>query len=163
MRRLLILFVILTACGGSAVADGPPEIDFGRDICLECGMSIDDARFASAYRLADGTERLFDDLGGLILYGRETGELDQAEVWVSDFETQQLIRGESAFFVPTRGVSSPMGHGLLAFGDEERARAFAHDLEGEVLVWEEVAALPVTDGLVGDHHGDEHGHSHDDH
>lgn len=155
MRRrfaLLLLTVLVISACGSAAADGPPEINYGRDICIQCGMIIGDARFAAAYRLDDGTEKHFDDLGGLIIHGRETGELSSATVWVSDFDDEVLIGSETAYYVPTRGVTSPMGHGILAFADEARAKETAADLDGEVIGWDDVVELPVTEGLVGHHH-----------
>ena len=68
---LIALVLILIAACGSATAGGPPEINYGRDICIECGMIIEDPRFAAAYRLADGSEHKFDDLGGLIITTRD--------------------------------------------------------------------------------------------
>ncbi len=157
--RLLVIAVLLglfaAACATAEANSGPPEINFGRDICVQCGMIIDDARFAAAYRLDDGTEKTFDDVGGLILQGRETEELDTAsEIWVADFETEEWLDARQAHYVPTLAVASPMGHGLLAFGDAARAARFASDIDGEAITWDLAAALPVTDGLVGHHHGD---------
>lgn len=152
---VLVVVAVLAAACGSSEAGGPPEINYGRDICIECGMSIDDARFAAAYRLADGTEKKFDDVGGLLIHGRETGELDDATVWVSDFDDEVLISAATAFYVPTKGVVSPMGHGILAFSDQTRADRAASDLDGEVIQWEQVLELPVNGGLVGHHHGEE--------
>jgi len=153
---LVVLMVAASACGGAA-ATGPPEINYGRDICIECNMIISEARFASAYRLADGTEKLFDDVGGMVLHGRETDELDGTTAWVHDFETEEWVEASAAFFVPTTGVTSPMGHGILAFSDQARAVAFADNLDGEVIDWTTVMALPVVDGLVGHHNGDDDG------
>ena len=171
MRKRLAIFLLLamvaTACGQPASADGPPEINYGRDICIECGMIVDDARFAAAYRAADGTERVFDDLGGLIIYGRESGELAAASVWVSDFEQEVMIDAESAFYVPTLGIASPMGHGILAFSDRARADSTAADLDGQVITWAVAMELPVVEGLVGQHHSNDQmdgmeGHDHED-
>jgi copper chaperone NosL len=152
----LLLALVAAGCSSAASANGPPQINYGRDMCIECGMIIDDARFAAAYRLADGTEMAFDDLGGLIIHGRDSGELDEAtELWVSDFDDEMLIDAMSAFFVPTLGVASPMGHGILAFAAHDRAMEAAAELGGEVIDWETVIALPVMEGMVGDHrHGD---------
>ncbi len=151
-----VLITLVVAACGSTAAEGPPEINYGRDICIECGMIVDDPRFAAAYRLNDGTERVFDDLGGLILSGREWGELNTVDVWVSDFDNEILVEAISAYFVPTLGVVSPMGHGILAYSDRSRAEAMASELDGEVITWDTVVDLPVLDGLVGGHH-DEHG------
>jgi copper chaperone NosL len=150
---LVMAGFLLSACASGEVG-GPPEINYGRDICIECGMIVDDPRLAAAFHLDDGTEKVFDDLGGLIVNGRESGELSEADVWVSDFDNEVLIEANSAYFVPTLGVVSPMGHGILAFSDLSRAEATATDLGGEVIRWDAVVDLPVIDGLVGDHHED---------
>ncbi len=149
----LALALLLGGCAGAS-ATAVPEIELGRDICMECGMAIDEMRFAAVYRLGDGTERLFDDLGDLILHGRAAGELDDARIWVADFETEAWVAASEAFYVPTTGVTSPMGHGLLAFGDEGRAVATADLLGGAVVTWDVVRDLPVVDGRVGHHHAD---------
>jgi copper chaperone NosL len=154
---LVVAGVVLSACDSEEVA-GPPEINYGRDICIECGMIVDDPRFAAAYRLDDGTERIFDDLGGLIVTGRESRDLSEADVWGSDFDNEVLIEANSAYFVPTLGVVSPMGHGILAFSDLSRAEATAMDLDGEVIRWDSVVDLPVIDGLVGGHHAEHEEH-----
>ncbi len=171
MRRsaLLVLVVAMVAACGTADASGPPEITYGRDICVECGMSIDDPRFATAYRLADGTEKLFDDLGDMVVHLRTVGEEPPAgAIWVHDFETEEWVAAAEAHFVPTLSVTSPMGHSILAFSDLARAEGFADDLDAEVIAWSTVMALPEADGLVGHHHdmgesGMERESAHDDH
>jgi len=45
-----------------------------------------------------------------------------------------------------------MGHGILAFEDENRAQVIAMDLGGEVIRWDTVVELEVLDGLLGSHH-----------
>ena len=113
------------------------------------GMSVDDPRFATAYRPEDGTDKIFDDLGGMIIYGRETGELDSSLAWVHDFETEEWIVADEAFYVATGEVATPMGHGILAFSTRERAETFATDAGSEVISWDVVVELPVDDGLLG--------------
>jgi copper chaperone NosL len=155
---LAVAFALVAIGCSAAAATGPPQVKYGRDICIECGMVIEDERFAAGYRLDDGTEKTFDDLGGLIIHGREAGELMAATVWVHDFETREWTEAAQAFYVPTLGIDSPMGHGILAFSERDRAERFASDLGGEVIEWEVVVELPVMDGLVGDHHMDDSNH-----
>jgi len=150
------LALLAAACGAaSAGPTGPPGISYGRDICIECGMSIDDVRFAAAYRLDDGTEKGFDDVGGLVVHDRKFGGLAGATVWVHDFETEHWILAVEAYFLPTRGVASPMGHGILAFADEGRATRAAADLGSDVIRWDVVQQLPIIDGRVGHHHAED--------
>lgn len=148
---LVLALSLLAAACGTADASGPPEIQYGRDICTECNMIITEAKYATAYRLADGTDRKFDDVGDMVVYLQETGE-EPTDTWVHDFETEEWIEVAGAHFVPTLSVSSPMGHSILAFSDMARASTFAADVGGEVIHWDEVLLLPTTDGLVGHHH-----------
>ena len=106
-------------------------------------MSIDDERFAAGYRLSDGTERVFDDVGGLLVYIKDSPELGDADVWVHDYETDAWVRSEDAYFVPTDEVTSPMGFGILCFSDKGRATSFAKKAGDEVLNWASVLALSI--------------------
>lgn len=157
---MLALLVLAGACS-TAEAAGPPDIKYGRDICVQCGMIVSEARFAAAYTTPDGTRLSFDDLGDLLLYQRDVGDpIDANEAWVHDFETEAWLTIEEAYYVPTLSVSTPMGHSILAFGDEGRALAFAHDVDGEVIRWDVVEGLPAMGGLIGHHHM---GHDEADH
>ena len=113
---LMALTMLIAACGTSATASGPPDINYGRDVCFECGMIISEARFASAYRTAADAEMLFDDIGGMLKYGHATGEIATAEAWVHDYETEEWVAAEQAYFIVTQSVATPMAFGILAFG-----------------------------------------------
>ncbi|MEZ5175433.1 MAG: nitrous oxide reductase accessory protein NosL [Acidimicrobiia bacterium] len=156
MRLTVILLTgVLAAACGTPDDSGPPEINYGRDICVECGMIINEARFAAAYRLDDGTQKIFDDVGGLLIHQRSTADsLDPGTTWVHDYETEEWVAAADAYFVPTLSVTSPMGHSIVSFADRDRAEAFAADVDGEVITWSTVMELPVVDGLVGNHHTD---------
>lgn len=164
----ILLMIVLAACGSSSASDapGPPDIKYGRDVCVECGMIINEEKFAAAYTLGDGTEKTFDDVGNLIRHQRKTGDvIDPDRTWVHDVETVDWISVTRAYFVATSSVTTPMGHGIVAFSDEGRASSFASDVDGEVIRWDVVFALAEHDGLIGDHHtemGDMGGMDHTD-
>jgi copper chaperone NosL len=150
---VMLVSVVLTACGAGSDASGPPDIQYGRDVCVQCGMIINEEKFAAAYTLDDGTEKSFDDVGGLVLHQRETGDvLNLENTWVHDYETVDWVDVQNAYFVATLSVSTPMGHSILAFSDEARAQAFASSVDGEVVLWDVVFAMPAQDGLIGQHH-----------
>ncbi|MGI9584705.1 MAG: nitrous oxide reductase accessory protein NosL [Acidimicrobiia bacterium] len=164
-RWILVLagLALIAAACGTADAAGPPDIKYGRDICLQCGMIVSEEKFAAAYTLESGEERSFDDLGDLILYMRDTNEtINPLKGWVHDYETEEWVDLANAHFVPTLSVSTPMGHGIIAFSDEERAASFAADVDGEVIGWVIVEQLPAMDNLVGSHHHDHADHDHSD-
>ena len=166
MACVAFLALVVAACG-TASAGGPPDINYGRDICVHCGMIINEEKFATAYEVANGEDLIFDDVGGMVLHLQETGEeIDGGAAWVHDYETVEWVSAQSAFFVPTLSVASPMGHSILAFADAERAQRFATDVGADVIDWVTVVSLPAIEGLVGHHHMDMNddmgGHDHDD-
>lgn len=167
----IFLTLAVAACGSPGADEvAPPDIQIGRDICIECGMIISEQKFAAAYTLDDGTEKLFDDIGGLIKHQRKTGDvIDPERAWVFDMETVEWVDLASAYFVGTRDLVTPMGHGIGAFSDKGRAEAFAAEVDAEVIRWDVVFELPEHDRLIGHHHEgmggmggtDNHDHDHD--
>jgi copper chaperone NosL len=153
---LTVALAMLVAACGTADAAGPPDINYGRDVCLQCGMIVSEEKFAAAYTLDSGEERSFDDLGDLILYVRAANEtIDPLKGWVHDYETEEWVDLANAHFVPTLSVSTPMGHSIIAFAEADRAAAFAAEVDGEVIGWAIVEQLPVSENLVGTHHHDD--------
>lgn len=132
-RILMILLWALTACARPS-GPRPPDIAYGKDPCVECGMIINDPRFAAAYVTRDGQARLFDDIGDMVVYYRKHPE-DVAAFYVHDYETRAWIDAPQAFFVHSPRIHSPMGFGLAAFSDRLRAEAFAQENGGEIRDW----------------------------
>ncbi len=152
---ILLLFLSLVAgCSSPAAADGPPEITYGRDICIECNMIISEPRFAAAYRLSDGEAKAFDGIGEMVKHGRRTGDFaNVAFAWVHDFNTEDWVLVDDAFFVVGGSVITPMGHGIVAFATETAAPELADQLGAVVMRWNGVEDLPLSDrGLIGHHH-----------
>lgn len=140
---LAVLAAAAVACGS---ADSPPTIAYGRDVCAECHMIISEARFAAAYRTTDGTEYKFDDIGDMLVHGERTHQLEDATVWVHDFETEEWLDAHAAFYgVGTAGADTPMGRGIVAFGDRVRADSYASSHSARVVTWDELLAIPLRD------------------
>lgn len=145
---LLALLLVPGACGDANAADGLPDINYGRDVCVECGMIISEARFASAYSLPDGTEKVFDDIGGMLKHGHAHGEISTADAWVHDYSTEDWVAADEAYYIVTRSIATPMAFGIISFGDAARAEGFARDIEGEVVGWDVILQLD-PDLLIG--------------
>lgn len=154
-RRLLLLLTLLGVVAGAAACDdggsstGPPSIKYGRDTCADCHMIIEDPRFAAAYRTAGGETRLFDDPADLFRYGIRTGELDAAQAWVHDYDTEEWVEADKAWYVRSPEVDSPMAGGLAAFATRQGAEAYAPDVSGHVIQWNDVLGL-ARDGELNE-------------
>jgi copper chaperone NosL len=130
---LLILAGLITvaSCSSGPDFDEPPDIRYGEDSCERCLMIINEARFAAAYMTDTGETRRFDDIGGMVAYIDEISE-DVAVFWVHDFDTEEWLKAEEAFYVESQ-QQTPMGFGVIAFTTQQRAEQWATENEGVLL------------------------------
>jgi copper chaperone NosL len=131
-----VLTALLAGCGRGDDSS-PPEIRYGEDLCSVCGMILSDPRYASAALTTDDVA-LFDDIGELIEWRRKHPSLQVRISYVHDHTTKQWIRADSATFVKSPAVASPMGHGIAAFANAQQAAAFEHASGGEIRTFEEL-------------------------
>lgn len=146
---LLLAALFVASCGNEPDFDQPPDIRYGEDTCERCLMIINEARYAAAYVTPDGQERRFDDIGGMIDHHKEMAE-DVAVFWVHDYDTEEWLKAESAHFVMSDGQYTPMGYGIVAFGDSGRAEVWAAEQGG--------MAMSFADLLAREGESPEHNH-----
>ena len=128
--------VFLAACGSGIDFSQTPDIVYGEDVCERCSMIINEARYAAAYVTKDGQAHLFDDIGGMFAYDSATAE-DVVVYWVHDFDTEEWLKAEEAHYVRGNYIT-PMGFGIVAFADHERAEAWAGEQGGLVMTFDEL-------------------------
>ena len=131
-----ILIISLAACGSPANAEPvPPEIYYGQAVCEFCGMIVSEERFAGGFITADGQNHIFDDLGDLAqAHVQHAGQI--VAIFVHDYDDHTWIKAETATFVRSRQLPTPMLSGMAAFAQAERAATFAAENDGEVLTFE---------------------------
>jgi copper chaperone NosL len=150
---LFVAALLFTACTAVTAAPTAPEIHYGEDMCSDCGMIINDPRFAASYAAQEGKGAyqtyIFDDIGDMLHHIQENLTLVGVGWWVHDYNSEEWIDATTAFFVVSEGVKSPMNHGLAAFSTEAAAEALAAELGGQVYDWDKVR---VEHALAGHHH-----------
>jgi copper chaperone NosL len=135
----LFIALMLSACGAQQSSEPrAPDIAYNHDTCDSCGMLISEARFAAATVMNDGQTRKFDDIGEMISYHMEHPQLQVKAYFVHDYNSQNWIRGETAFYVINRDIRSPMGKGYAAFFERNDADALAIRLNARVLTFDEM-------------------------
>jgi copper chaperone NosL len=135
---LFVLLFILSACTGGAKAEiAPPEIHYNEDLCEFCGMIISDPRYAAGYLTPDGGEHIFDDIGNMFMSHLQK-QNEVSAFFVHDYETQSWIRAETAYYVKSSKLLTPMLHGLAACATAEKAEVLAAEVGGKVLTFDEV-------------------------
>lgn len=130
----------------------PRAIRYGEDVGAHCKMTVSDARFGTELLTTTGKVHVFDSVECLANYVLAHDELaDQTHsLWVTAYDAPgELISLDSAFFIRSPEVQSPMGGGLAAFGLGTPPEEAQRQLGGEVLDWTEVLDLarqPVRPG-----------------
>lgn len=99
-----------------------PAIDFGQEQCSHCGMSIDDPRYAAAWR-AGRDERHFDDIGCMVSAYHVAGMDAAAHYYVHDYHSQTWIDATTATYVLSPAIKTPMAYGVFALADGAGAAA----------------------------------------
>lgn len=136
VATLLAASLLMPGCDRPDPA-APPEITYGVSICADCDMIINDERFASAVIIQDArggpVPLLFDDIGDQIRYERARPELTILARWVHDYNTRQWLRAESAHYIRSPDLHTPMASGIAAFATEPDAEALAGTLKTDVL------------------------------
>lgn len=146
MRLALFIMIVLAAvgiaCSSSVDLDATPSLDIGQDICEQCGMIISEEAYASAYRLNNGRQKLFDDIGDMVTYHRLHRE-DVYVFWVHDYSSLEWIRAENAYFVASTDLVTPMGGGIAAFADRAAAESMAVERNGVIHRFDGLTAQPI--------------------
>lgn len=146
---LLVGVWLLVSCSNAPDFDQPPEIRYGEDVCERCQMIINEARFAAAYVTAEGDARSFDDIGGMFDYNTTMSE-DVAVFWVHDFDTEEWLKAEQAYYVEGDHIT-PMGFGIVAFGLKSRAEAWAAENDGRLITFNNLLSGSETLDMSDSH------------
>jgi copper chaperone NosL len=132
-----LTLLVFSACRSTPEIDTPPEIRYGEDTCDRCQMIINEARYASVYVAVDGQTRRFDDIGGMVAFGEETGE-NASVYWVHDYESESWLKADQAVFVMSEQELTPMGFGIVAFSSREQAESWASEHSGMMMTFAEL-------------------------
>jgi len=122
MKFLLLISFILLLFGCSKDREiKPADIKYGQDICTACSMIISEVPYSAQYILTDGNVKKFDDIGCMIDYIKRTeNELGKiSAVFVRDYHSNKWIDAKEAHFLRSTLIITPMGHGIIAFSNEE--------------------------------------------
>ncbi len=138
MKKLTILFlgvILSTTCIGQILED----IE-GKQ-CTQCNMPVKDPRFASIAQSASETHA-FDAIECLVNFLKENDEHSFNSILVPDFsQGGQLIPAQTAVFLKSRAIPSPMGAYLSAYASKKIAQQVQSEKGGQLYNWTELQRL----------------------
>lgn len=135
MTLSVIVLATLWACGS-----GPRPIDFGKDACAHCKMTLMDARFGGELISDKGKIYVFDDFNCMLAFQQEAPAETMAQAWVINYANPgELIPADRAFFYQSGEIKSPMASGTAALISAEKAAEVFGNSEPVLLSWAELA------------------------
>ena len=124
---LFAVISMLTACNAE-----PQPLEFGKDVCAFCQMTVIDKKFGAEVVNSKGKTIKFDSEECMLNYLRAN----------KDFKPE-LIDAQKAFYLYGGNIKSPMGGKLAAFKSMESAKKLQEELKGDLLLWDKISALKL--------------------
>jgi copper chaperone NosL len=119
----------------------PQPFNFGKDVCDFCKMTIVDRKFGGEVTTKKGKAYKFDDLHCLtsFLEAGSVAEKDISKTLVINYNKENdFIDVNSAFFVKSEELNSPMNGNVAGFNSEIEAKAIASEKSGSITKWNEI-------------------------
>ena len=136
---IAILFPCIYSCNTK-----PEPIQYGKDMCSYCRMTIMDPKFGGEVITKKGRVYKFDDAGCTIGFLRAgtVKEEDAGQIAFTDYSnSQQFIDSKTVYFVVSPQLKSPMNSNAAAFPNREQASAMLSKTGGEIVNWDSFRLL----------------------
>jgi copper chaperone NosL len=123
---------------GCQPENSPVPINSEEDMCEYCRMTIVDLHYAAEI-IEKRKAHKFDDIGCLLAYAQANKlSPENARIWVMDFDNSTWIKGKEAYFIISPEIHTPMGYGIVAFKDPNKAKEVADQNKVEVVELETI-------------------------
>lgn len=130
---LSLVALSLAGCGRAPTEITAPKVHFGQDVCAKCGMIISDERFAGAIGLRRNgriEHMLFDDVGEMLEF--TPGDYEEVRWFATDSVTRKWLDAETAVFLHSDDLKTPMGTGVGAYSTRDAAIAAQQECGGTI-------------------------------
>ncbi len=141
MRNLLyVLIASIFLCVSCEVK--PKEIAYGEAACHFCRMTIVDHQHAAQLVTHKGKVFNFDAAECMVNYLDEIDDNTIGLLLVSDYNHPgKLIPAETATFIISEGIPSPMGANLSSFSNIKDAERILSEKGGDLYDWQSLITL----------------------
>lgn len=112
----------------------PVKIEYGKDVCSFCDMTIVDKTHAAEFVTKKGRAYKFDAVECLINDLKTKKESDLAFILVTDYlKLGELVNAKTATYLVSEKIKSPMGANLSAF--KTKAEIY---YKGKTFNWQQI-------------------------
>lgn len=130
-----IALLTLISCGSNE----PKPIKINTDACDFCKMTIANGKFGAELITKKGRYYKFDDLACMVQFAKSNTVVPYQSFFVSDYlKDNTLIPAETAFFIKSDKINSPMRGNMAAFSAATQQSEYGKKFEAQTLNWSEV-------------------------
>lgn len=136
MISLILITILFLSC-----SNDPQLLQYGKDACHTCKMTLMDKKFGAEIVTKKGKVYKFDDLNCMVNFYNSGYEPEEniAHLLVIDFaQPEKLIDTRHTFFVKSDKLRTPMASQVAAFEHEADYMKFHREWNGILLSWGEV-------------------------
>lgn len=136
MRKyfLLVIIILFVNCSKS-----PEPIKYGHDSCENCRMLITDHKYGSELITSKGRIYKFDSIECLADYSIKLENSVIGSMWVTNFSNpHELINVNTAIFLKSENLRSPMGLNLSAFSSYPEMENIKKQYGGDKIQWNDL-------------------------
>ncbi len=133
---LILISVLVSSCSVQ-----PEPLQYGKDVCHFCKMTLIDKKFGAELVTHKGKVYRFDDLNCMLNFynsGYEEAEAFQYKLVVDFSVPGQLIDASNAFYLKSSALRTPMGSEVAAFESKNSLDMHKKEINGIFLAWGEV-------------------------
>lgn len=140
-NRLATGLVIVSLASVTSCSVQPQPIQYGKDACHHCKMTLMDDKFGAEIVSKKGKVFVFDDVNcfvGFIKKGTLSGN-EIAHYLVTDFASPgTLTDAQTATYVLSEEISTPMASNIAGFKDDKLLEQYNAKWNGKIMRWEEL-------------------------
>ena len=140
MRSTWTLIFLMFLALFSACTVEPQPIEYGKDACAFCQMTIVDRQHAAEMVTKKGKAFKYDAIECLARDLNRNHDISQAALLlITDFaEAGNLVDAKKATYLISENIPSPMGANLSGFKEKSEAERVKNQEGGELFSWEQV-------------------------
>jgi copper chaperone NosL len=132
------IFIMVFA---SSCSTGPQPIQFGKDACDFCKMTILDQRFGGEVITGKGKVYRFDDIHCItsFLKSDHLEKTNVAGIYLLDYNTpDKFVQAGESFLLNSSELHSPMGSNIAAFAANANREQVKQQVKGTNVQWNEI-------------------------
>ena len=130
-----IAFLFLVSCGSKEAK----PLTINTDACDFCKMTIANGKFGAELITQKGRYYKFDDLGCMVQFAKSNTVVPYQSFFVNDYtKDNTLIPAETAFFIKSDQINSPMRGNMAALATAAEQSEYAKKFNAQPLSWSEV-------------------------